>query len=74
MSLSFVVSKCQSHCVNKSSFSPSVIQPRYICSEINERETVVEGEVFEVPSCVGNELGKDEGKVDRDNGTVVRAL
>lgn len=30
--------------------------------------------MFEVPFSVGNELGKDEGKVDRDNGTVVKGL
>lgn len=37
VSLSLVVSKCQSHCVGKSIFfSPSVIQTRYICSQISE--------------------------------------
>ena len=31
-------------------------------------------EVFEVPFSFGNELGGDEGNVDRDNSTVVTGL
>lgn len=30
--------------------------------------------LFELPFSFGNELGKDEGNVDRDNGTVVKVL
>lgn len=52
-----------------------VIQTRYICSQISESGgTVVQKEVFEVPFSFGNELGKDEGNVDRDNSIIVKFL
>lgn len=73
-SLSLVVSECQSQYVNKSCFFHLWSNPdTSVVRSVRGGWLWAETGVLEVPLSFNNGLGKDEGNVDRDNSTIVKA-